>query len=106
MPRRSPRRFWSSSRLRSPSRCASCASSSSTDVEATGVGTRSGPARRALLWLTLVAVALASVLPLLWALTSSLRPDDQIFLYTLRLSWKTLLPIGGTLQNFREILFE
>jgi hypothetical protein len=53
-----------------------------------------------------VAILLLSAVPLLWALTSSLRPDDEIFLYTTRLSWKTLLPIGGTLRNFKEILFE
>ncbi len=62
--------------------------------------------RRTLLYAALGAVALASVVPLLWAFTSSLRADDEIFLYTLRLSWKTLLPIGGTLENFRAILFE
>lgn len=64
------------------------------------------PFRRGLLYLTLIGVAALSAIPLIWALTSSLRPDDEIFRYTTRLSWKTLLPIGGTLRNFREILFE
>jgi ABC-type glycerol-3-phosphate transport system permease component len=71
--------------------------------------TRPSPAwrgRRALLYAALAAVALASVLPLVWAFTSSLRADDEIFLYTLRLSWKTLLPLGATLENFRAILLE
>ena len=54
----------------------------------------------------LIGVAVVSALPLVWAMTSSLRPDDEIFRYTTRLSWKTLLPLGGTLRNFREILFE
>ncbi|HTX55139.1 MAG TPA: carbohydrate ABC transporter permease [Candidatus Baltobacteraceae bacterium] len=62
--------------------------------------------RRSLFYAALVLIALVSVVPLLWALTSSLRPDDEIFRYTTRLSWKTLLPIGGTIHNFREILFE
>ncbi len=62
--------------------------------------------RRMLYFATLTMIALISVLPLLWAFTSSLRPDDEIFRYTTRLSWKTFLPIGGTVQNFREILFE
>ncbi len=61
---------------------------------------------RSLYYGVLVLITLVSVVPLLWALTSSLRPDDEIFRYTTRLSWKTLLPIGGTIQNFREILFE
>ena len=62
--------------------------------------------RHSLFYGALVLIALVSVVPLLWALTSALRPDDEIFRYTTRLSWKTLLPIGGTIQNFREILFE
>src|SRR5574341_1906609 len=56
--------------------------------------------------LVLIGTAVVSALPLLWAVTSALRPDDEIFRYTTRLSWRTLLPLGGTLQNFREILFE
>jgi len=62
--------------------------------------------RRALMYLLLLVITIVSVLPLVWAFTSSLRPDDEIFRYTTRLSWKTLLPLGGTLRNFREILFE
>ncbi len=62
--------------------------------------------RRALLYAVLLAVAAASLFPLVWALTSSLRPDDEIFRYTQRLSWRTLLPLPPTLQNFREILFQ
>ncbi|HSB73418.1 MAG TPA: carbohydrate ABC transporter permease [Candidatus Methylomirabilis sp.] len=67
---------------------------------------RSRLARRGLLYLVLIGVAVVSVLPLLWAFTSSLRPDEEIFSYTTHLSWKTLLPLQGTLRNFREILFE
>jgi len=62
--------------------------------------------RRALMYLLLLVITIVSVLPLVWAFTSSLRPDDEIFRYTTRLSWKTLLPISGTFRNFREILFE
>jgi multiple sugar transport system permease protein/putative chitobiose transport system permease protein len=61
---------------------------------------------RGLFYGALVAIGLLSAIPLVWAITSSLRLDDEIFRYTTRLSWKTLLPIGGTFQNFREILFE
>jgi multiple sugar transport system permease protein len=62
--------------------------------------------RRGLFYGALVAIGLLSAIPLIWAITSSLRLDDEIFRYTTRLSWKTLLPIGGTFQNFREILVE
>jgi ABC-type glycerol-3-phosphate transport system permease component len=62
--------------------------------------------RRGLLYLVLGVITAISILPLLWALTSSLRPDDEIFQYTLNVSWKTFLPISATFRNFREILFE
>jgi len=62
--------------------------------------------RRGLFYAALVTIGLLSAIPLIWAITSSLRPDEEIFRYTTRLSWKTLLPFGGTFQNFREILFE
>ena len=78
------------------------------------MGTPVGPSRNAtnrlvrsgLYYAALTAIGVVSAVPLIWAITSSLRPDDEIFRYTTRLSWKTLLPIGGTFQNFREILFE
>jgi multiple sugar transport system permease protein len=62
--------------------------------------------RRVLLYLGLVAVAAVSILPLLWALSSSFRPDDDIFRYTTNLSWRSLLPAPPTLRNFRDILLE
>ncbi len=62
--------------------------------------------RRATMYVLLIAITVASVLPLLWAVTSSLRPDDEIFQHTIRVSWRTFLPLEPTLANFRAILFE
>ncbi|HSD50750.1 MAG TPA: carbohydrate ABC transporter permease [Candidatus Methylomirabilis sp.] len=70
------------------------------------VGNIVGFSRRGLLYLILGVITAVSVLPLLWALTSSLRPDGEIFQYTLNVSWMTFFPISPTFQNFREILFE
>jgi ABC-type glycerol-3-phosphate transport system permease component len=70
------------------------------------VGSPATLARRGLLYAALLAVAAGSLLPLLWALTSSLRPDDEIFRYTTNLSWRTLVPAAPTLRNFRDILVE
>lgn len=58
------------------------------------------------MYLVLLGITIVSVLPLVWAFTSSLRPDDEIFRYTLRISWQTFLPFHPTLENFRAILFE
>jgi len=63
-------------------------------------------ARRTLMYLVLLAITIVSVLPLVWAFTSSLRPDDEIFKYTLSVSWKTFLPLHPTFENFRAILVE
>lgn len=62
--------------------------------------------RRGAFFVVLLALAALSTFPLVWALTSSFRPDFEIFRYTTNLSWKTFLPFEPTLQNFREILFE
>ncbi|HEY7139461.1 MAG TPA: carbohydrate ABC transporter permease [Methylomirabilota bacterium] len=62
--------------------------------------------RAVLLYLALLAIAAVSLLPLVWALTSSLRPDDEIFRYTTNLSWRTLVPVPPTLRNFRDVLLE
>ena len=61
-------------------------------------------ARRGLLYAGLGLLALLSVAPLLWALTSSFRRDDDIFRYTATLSWRTLVPDAPTLDNYRQIL--
>jgi multiple sugar transport system permease protein/putative chitobiose transport system permease protein len=58
------------------------------------------------MYLGLLGIAAVSVLPLLWAAASSLRPDDEIFRHTLHVSWRTFVPDHPTLQNFRAILFE
>jgi multiple sugar transport system permease protein len=61
-------------------------------------------ARRGLLHVGLLVLAAASVAPLLWALTSSFRHDDDIFRYTATLSWRTLVPDVPTFDNYRQIL--
>ncbi len=62
--------------------------------------------RRTLLCAALAAVAAVSIAPLLWAVAASLRPDDEIFRYTARLTWRTFWPVAPTLENFRQILVE
>ncbi|MFC5828250.1 carbohydrate ABC transporter permease [Nonomuraea insulae] len=61
---------------------------------------RSG--RRAL-WIAIPAAVL-SVLPLVWALSSALRPSEEVFRYLYPLSWHTLIPETVTLDNFVTLL--
>ncbi|MEV0614248.1 carbohydrate ABC transporter permease [Nonomuraea sp. NPDC050404] len=67
---------------------------------ATKAETRSG--RRAL-WIAIPAAVL-SVLPLVWALSSALRPSDEVFRYLYPLSWHTLIPETVTFDNFVTLL--
>ncbi|GAA3534430.1 carbohydrate ABC transporter permease [Nonomuraea rosea] len=67
---------------------------------ATGAEIRAG--RRAL-WIAIPGAVL-SVLPLVWALSSALRPSEEVFRYLYPLSWHTLIPETVTLGNFVTLL--
>ena len=65
-----------------------------------------GATGRLLVYAGLLAIAAASLFPLLWAVTSSVRPDDDIFRYTSTLSWRTLVPDKPTLDHYRQVLVQ
>ena len=55
----------------------------------------------------LISLTFIAVFPLLWAITSSLRPDTEIYKYALPFQWHTFIPvklllirISYYLQNF------
>ncbi len=56
-----------------------------------------GPAARALLYAFMTLVALVSVLPFLWAVTSSLRPHQEIFSSTTPFGLRTFVPAARSL---------
>ncbi len=60
---------------------------------------------RAALYLTLSVLAAGWLIPYVWMLSSSLRPQVDIFRYVVPLSWKTFVPQIFTLASYRE-LFE
>jgi multiple sugar transport system permease protein len=62
--------------------------------------------RRVLLHLLYVLVAILVVGPLLWALSSSLRPREDIFRYLMPFSIEALYPTTVTLDAYRTIFFE
>jgi len=55
-----------------------------------------GLAARVLLYALMTLVALVSVLPFLWALTSSLRPHQEIFSSATPFGLRTLVPAAGS----------
>jgi multiple sugar transport system permease protein/putative chitobiose transport system permease protein len=62
--------------------------------------------RRVLLHLLYVLVAILVVGPLHWALSSSLRPREDIFRYLMPFSIEALYPTTLTLDAYRVIFFE
>ncbi len=56
-------------------------------------------------WLLVaVPVAVLSIIPLLFALISSLRPSNDIFRYLFPLSWQTVIPTEVSLDNYASVL--
>ncbi|MFG1704372.1 carbohydrate ABC transporter permease [Nonomuraea sp. M3C6] len=49
-------------------------------------------------------IGLAFALPLLWALSSSLRGGSEIFQHISRLSWQTIVPTDFTLGNYGRLV--
>jgi multiple sugar transport system permease protein len=62
--------------------------------------------RRVLLHLLYVLVAILVIGPLLWALSSSLRPREDIFRYLMPFSLEALYPTTVTLEAYRAIFFD
>ena len=60
-------------------------------------------ATRTALYLTLSVLAAAWLTPYVWMLSSSLRPQVDIFKYVVPLSWKTFVPQIFTLASYREL---
>lgn len=53
---------------------------------------------------TMIALAVATLLPLWWLLSSSLRPAGDIFRYGSSFSWRTILPDRLTAENYLALL--
>jgi multiple sugar transport system permease protein len=67
------------------------------------ISARTPAPKRTLVHLGYILVALVFVFPLWWALSSSLRPVDDVFRYTSPFSLKALYPSDPTLAAYREI---
>ena len=51
-----------------------------------------------------VVLILIFIVPFLWMIFGSLRPQDEIFKYVYPVQWHTLVPVEWTLENFQEVL--
>ncbi len=57
----------------------------------------------AALYGVMVLVALALLLPLYWALLSSIRPQEAVFQFMRPVGWRTFIPTEVTFQYFVEV---
>ncbi|MBD0380227.1 carbohydrate ABC transporter permease [Paenibacillus sedimenti] len=55
--------------------------------------------------LLMVIIAVISVGPILWMVTGSLRPYQELFKYTSTLNIHLLVPVELTLRNFHNVIF-
>ena len=58
-----------------------------------------------LIYVLLVLVAAAMLVPLLWAISASFTPNEMVFRYAYPFSWRAFLPVDFTLDAYRN-LFE
>ncbi len=54
----------------------------------------------------LVLLAFIAVFPLLWAIASSLRPDNEIYQYALPFQWHTFFPVKFTAEAYVALFTE
>ena len=51
----------------------------------------------------LIILAIIAIFPLLWAITSSLRPDTEIYQYELPFQWHTFIPVKFTFESYKAL---
>ncbi len=61
---------------------------------------------RTLLYILLIAVAVITMFPLIWAVSASLRTDKELFQYTVPFTMHTLIPVEWTLESYVRLFTE
>jgi multiple sugar transport system permease protein/putative chitobiose transport system permease protein len=56
-----------------------------------------------LVYLTLIALSVLTLLPLVWCVASSFTPLNEIFKYAVPFSWHALIPADFTLQAYKDL---
>lgn len=57
-------------------------------------------------YILLFAIAIAFLIPLIWGVSGSFRPRDEIFKYSSPISWRTFIPTDFTLAAYKRIFTE
>jgi len=64
----------------------------------------STPLRKTIATIVMWIAGLGSALPLIWMISSSLRPSNEIFAHLSTLSWRIFVPEVWTAQNYSAVL--
>jgi ABC-type glycerol-3-phosphate transport system permease component len=56
-----------------------------------------------IVYLLLVLVAVVVIIPLMWAFSASLTPNELVFKYAYPFTWRALLPVNFSLDNYQEL---
>ena len=59
--------------------------------------------QRAVVYLLLVLVAVVVIVPLMWAFSASLTPNEKVFQYAYPFTWRALFPVDFTLDAYKEL---
>ncbi|MNJ24639.1 L-arabinose transport system permease protein AraQ [compost metagenome] len=53
----------------------------------------------------MTVLAVISIIPILWMISGSLRPYEELFKYSSSLNFHLFVPVQPTLANFKEVIF-
>lgn len=64
------------------------------------------PFYAALKYAVMTAIAVVSIVPILWMIAGSLRPYQELFKYATSLNVRLFVPVEPTLANYREVIWD
>ena len=59
-----------------------------------------------ILYVVLILIAVLVIFPVLWAISASLRSDQELFAYMKPTTWRTFIPVELTAEAYRRIFEE
>ena len=61
---------------------------------------------KVLLYALLLAIAVVTLFPLIWAVSASLRTDKELFQYTVPFTYHTLVPVAPTFNSYVQLFVQ
>ncbi|RED56630.1 carbohydrate ABC transporter permease [Cohnella lupini] len=61
--------------------------------------------RLALKYIIMTLIAIICIIPIVWMVTGSLRPYEELFQYSSSLNWHLFVPVKFTWVNYKNVIF-